>query len=1116
MKIKKLELHNIASIEDAVIDFQGAPLCSTDLFLITGTTGAGKTTILDGICLALYNTTPRISKGGGNKENINRDDLTGKDPRNVMRQNTGYAYSKLYFSGNDGCEYCAEWSVERGKRRSVDAALSNALWSVTNITRDQNVSGSTSTKYKEVSEIITRAIGLDFNQFCRTTMLAQGEFTEFLKSDEDQKAAILEKISGSEKFRKMSKEIYRQFSESKKNLEIEQARHQNIVTLTPEERTAKEEKLATIVADLSKMEPSMNALEAKIGWVEKNLTLNEALSKVKNELDVANSEVDADEFKANEKNVNQWGETIDVRKALSLCVAAQNNVRVASQKLDALQSDYSEALSGELYLIGRNNELISDKGECEKFIASQEQNSEVYSNSQTLIASIRQLTKDKSDLEQKKANHNRCIEEEIPSLTVKLEETEKCLAESKSECEKIFNELESAKAKLVELNLSVLRSDKEVFQDIKRIKEIIEGCELSIESQKKLAESSEAELSQLMATLDDEKKELERLEMEHSRRRDTIDNFAKQMRSVLKEHLDKENNICPVCGQKVSELKDDALIDSEYEKIRQEFETQKAKVADATSKVSDARAKIAQSNKELERYQRQKSESQNDLELKLRDRADYQELQSTSIQGVEDRIAKLSEQISSGEEIERWRNELQNKYNQAQDSLSKANVLKERAAAELKSADGRAKSLEAEIVEKKKVIGDIVSQISEELNGTLTWDNDWKVSPDEFISELKYKAETYNKTKADLNVKENNILRNSDILSDIAKIKEEIHNLLPQWKCNEKFEPVEKGNLSQLWSILFSSISGQIKLRDAALADFVANEKIVEDFLSTSADYDRARLEQLNNISQEEFNKISADVTAKNHRLATAKELYSRSKTESDEHSAKMPVELQDGYDLDLLRYEKEELKAQRDNLNEVKGVLETEIRKDDEQLAKKADTTVLDKLTKEFEKWKRFNTLFGDSDGDKLSKISQSFVLESLLNAANQHLQTMAPRFRLLVNPGTLSLKLEDREMGYATRSVNTSSGGESFLVSLALALALADFGEHLGVSTLFIDEGFGTLSGEHLQSAINTLKMLHSNTNRQVGIISHREEIRENIPVQIRVSAGTGTAASVVEVVG
>jgi exonuclease SbcC len=87
---------------------------------------------------------------------------------------------------------------------------------------------------------------------------------------------------------------------------------------------------------------------------------------------------------------------------------------------------------------------------------------------------------------------------------------------------------------------------------------------------------------------------------------------------------------------------------------------------------------------------------------------------------------------------------------------------------------------------------------------------------------------------------------------------------------------------------------------------------------------------------------------------------------------------------------------------------------------------------------------------------------------------------------------------------------------VSLALALALADFGQHLGVSTLFIDEGFGTLSGEALQSALNTLKAIHSDAGRQVGIISHREEIRENIPVQIRVNTIAGTSASEISVIG
>ena len=121
-----------------------------------------------------------------------------------------------------------------------------------------------------------------------------------------------------------------------------------------------------------------------------------------------------------------------------------------------------------------------------------------------------------------------------------------------------------------------------------------------------------------------------------------------------------------------------------------------------------------------------------------------------------------------------------------------------------------------------------------------------------------------------------------------------------------------------------------------------------------------------------------------------------------------------------------------------------------------------------------------------------------------------------LYCNPGLLKLVLKDNDNGSACRDTNSISGGESFMVSPALALALADFGNNLGVKTLFIDEGFGTLNGVPLQNAINTLKSLHSDVGRQMGIISHREEVRENIPVQIRVTPKAGLSSSEISFCG
>ena len=129
--------------------------------------------------------------------------------------------------------------------------------------------------------------------------------------------------------------------------------------------------------------------------------------------------------------------------------------------------------------------------------------------------------------------------------------------------------------------------------------------------------------------------------------------------------------------------------------------------------------------------------------------------------------------------------------------------------------------------------------------------------------------------------------------------------------------------------------------------------------------------------------------------------------------------------------------------------------------------------------------------------------------------MKTLTDRYTLKVEPGTFVISLEDAYQGYVTRSASTISGGESFLVSLSLALALSDIDQTLSTNILFIDEGFGTLSGEPLQNAINTLRSLHSKSGRHVGIISHVEELKERIPVQIQVIQEGQSSSSQVKII-
>lgn len=200
-----------------------------------------------------------------------------------------------------------------------------------------------------------------------------------------------------------------------------------------------------------------------------------------------------------------------------------------------------------------------------------------------------------------------------------------------------------------------------------------------------------------------------------------------------------------------------------------------------------------------------------------------------------------------------------------------------------------------------------------------------------------------------------------------------------------------------------------------------------------------------------------------------------------------------------------------------VKSRNTTEIQISNDEQARKHQHTLIEQKEKQqllSDNWARINNLIGSSDGKKFRQIAQEYTLEILLEYANIHLETLSKRYVLQRIPETLSMQISDLDMGNEIRTVYSLSGGESFLVSLALALGLASLtSNRMQVESLFIDEGFGSLDPQTLQIAMDALERLQ-NQGRKVGVISHVQEMTERIPVQIKVNKLSG-GKSTLEVV-
>lgn len=271
------------------------------------------------------------------------------------------------------------------------------------------------------------------------------------------------------------------------------------------------------------------------------------------------------------------------------------------------------------------------------------------------------------------------------------------------------------------------------------------------------------------------------------------------------------------------------------------------------------------------------------------------------------------------------------------------------------------------------------------------------------------------------------------------------------------------------------------------------------------------QIEHWLSIDLQQHQRLRQDLSNQKQLLENAKTAWQVLEERYQAHLTRQPE-----HDLTHIEQQLTVLSQEKDTQQEALNELDAKLRINATNQSTYAQyQTQIEKIKAEEYRWGRIYDLIGHKDGTKFQKIAQEHHLDILVEYANQQLQPLAPRYQLHRIPNSLSLAIIDLDMNSEIRPVLSLSGGETFLVSLALALAIANMASgSMKLESLFIDEGFGTLDPASLHMVMNALDHLQSQ-GRKVVLISHVQEMHERIPVQIRVKS-MGAGASSIEIVG
>ncbi|WP_148571816.1 AAA family ATPase [Aliarcobacter cryaerophilus] len=806
-----------------------------------------------------------------------------------------------------------------------------------------------------------------------------------------------------------------------------------------------------------KLNEDLKVLKINQEKIENDLkTINDYLIKNKNDESLK------EEISLISKNVNDYKDVIKLLKQIE--EKLQNNSLNEKTSQDSFTKAKKEFDEIKVLFDSKDKEYKELELQTSSFNQKELKNRERLKNIDKLITSIDEYKRLIEDILKEK-NIISSSKDESKTIKTNIEEKTKLINEIKThiqtlndkrEAELLIAKYESDRVNLKEGEECFLCGSKEhPFVDHKI--SVNEDETASIITQKK-------------QIFDEENKALRTIELNLSKLETKIESSTLELNKLLKNKEDIEQvfssfNFVLEEHSKTNLEEEKQLLEEDLKNI--------VKTRDEKEKVLTQRDNI---QKELNT--KQTLVSQNEQELyKLR--SSIEQLQNEQIQNISKKQSleeELSKVYSKYELIfdEKFEENFRNLVSK-QDSFIKNETSKKELDIKLQGLTIQLKELDTKIISIESGLKTDAEQLSKISNETKDLQTQSKSILD--VSDL-------NIFEKEITAKFNTINEKYNFLS------KELVNL------NSKNESLN----TQIIDLNQKQINDNIKLEEIT-QNF--NNALTENSFSSKEEFEKALLPK---ELREELSIKCKALEEKYTQIQTLKIDTAKKLSEQKE------LNLTDK-ELQTLNDELKELQTIIDELQKSIGSLEKELEINASNMKKHEDKIKeLEKKKEAFKVWIKLNEMIGSASGDKFAKFAQGITLDQLIYLANKHLQILSPRYELQRSSDSsklLEIEIIDGFQGDVVRPVSTLSGGESFIVSLSLALGLSALAsQKISIDSLFLDEGFGTLDSDSLELALNALNQLQS-SGKMVGVISHVEALKERIPLQIRViPKGDGTS--------